>query len=305
MAIVFKELTKNYGKIQAVRRLKGTVNKGIVGFLGPNGAGKTTTFKMIMGLIHPSSGSAEIFGHDIIKESILSRKNVGFLPERSFLFLDKTCWDFLKYSGKLAGIAGLDLNLCIKDALDSVGIVKKWWKKRLKVFSAGMRQRVGLAATIINPHNRLIILDEPTANLDPIGRQEVLDKIKALNKSKDLNVFMSSHILSEIEQVCSEILIIHEGEIVLSGKISELSKYFCKDQLKIKISNNELFLKELEKELNFTVEENDDFLLIKTENVSLLRQISSKIVNRCGLEILHMEEVSLNLNELFKKIVKK
>ena len=141
-----------------------------------------------------------------------------------------------------------------------VGIEEKWWSKPAKKYSGGMRQRLGFAAAFLNPHNNLLILDEPTSNLDPFGRREILNLIKQLNTDNGTNVFISSHVLSEVEQICEYVFIINKGRIVNHGKISELSKLFSQNQYKINCSDNKLFLSELQKAMklvthSFTAQE--------------------------------------------------
>ncbi|MHA1315427.1 MAG: ABC transporter ATP-binding protein [Candidatus Helarchaeota archaeon] len=303
MVISFKELSKSYGEFDAVKSLTGTVPKGIVGFLGPNGAGKSTTFNMLMGTVRPSHGTAEVLGKDIIKDGIQARSKIGFLPERNFLYLNRTGSEFLRFVGKLDGISKSSLQELIPETLKFVGIEEKWWKKKAKFYSAGMRQRLGLAAALLNPNNELIILDEPTANLDPIGRSDILKRISDLNRKKDLNVFISSHILSEIQQICKDVIVINRGRIVLSGKIDKLANLFNKNQIKIRLSDNEVFLREIKKELSFEILEDFEYLLLKVDDLKHFRSFLNQIIGTFSLDLLYYEESPADLGELFKRIV--
>jgi ABC-2 type transport system ATP-binding protein len=214
--IKITNLVKKYGKETVVSDLTLTVKKGTVfGFLGPNGAGKTTTIKMIVGLSQKSSGTVEIDGKDL---GILSnRQNIGYMPEDPYFYEQLTAREFLVFMACL--FKGETRN--IDETLDLVGL-KHASDQSVGTFSKGMKQRLGLAQTIIN-EPEYIFMDEPLDGLDPIGRLE-FKKIFLKLKAEGKTIFFNSHILSDVEEICDEIGIIFNGKLIYSGNLEN----FCK-----------------------------------------------------------------------------
>src|SRR6202047_2616177 len=212
LAIRALGLRKVFGGKVAVRRLTLEVARGeVFGFLGPNGAGKSTSVKMLLGLVSPTSGEAEILGQPV--GDVKTRSRVGFLPEH-FRFYDwLTGEELLKLHGRLYGMSHAALRERVPVLLDLVGLTPHR-NKRLQDFSKGMLQRIGLAQALINDPD-LIFLDEPTSGLDPIGGGLVRDIIKA-QRDRGATVFLNSHLLSEIEITCDEVVFIRDGEVVTS-----------------------------------------------------------------------------------------
>jgi ABC-2 type transport system ATP-binding protein len=217
-AIETTQLRKVFGAKVAVDSLTLTVGRGeVFGFLGPNGAGKTTAVKMLTGLVRPSAGSARILGRPV--GDIAVRRQVGFLPEL-FRFHDWLRADeFLDWHGQLYGMPGAERAKRIPRVLEMVGLASEAGH-RLRTFSKGMQQRVGIAQALINDPT-IVFLDEPTSALDPIGRRDVRDLIKRL-RAEGVTVFLNSHLLSEIELVCDRVAIIDHGRVVRQGSLSEL-----------------------------------------------------------------------------------
>lgn len=300
--IFFKNLKKNYNNFQALKGLNGPVPAGITGFIGPNGAGKTTTINVLMGLLRPSGGTAFIFGQDILKMGYRSRKNIGFLPERNALLLDQRAFSFITYLGRIHGLNSRELDARTKKVLEIVGIQQKWWNKKILSFSAGMRQRLGLARAILNPRNRLVILDEPTTNLDPVGRGDLLEIIRKLQKEEGISFFISSHVLSELEEICDHVIIINKGNFVVSGSIKELRKRPKESIFRIMTSNNELFLKELKEigDLKVEILQVGDIIRIQTDQVAKLKKILPELLSRAKIILDEFEEEVLNLQKIFK-----
>jgi len=219
-----RELTKYYRglffrkKNPALRELVLNVPQGAVyGFLGPNGAGKTTTIKLLMGLIKPTAGTAKVLGKDT--EDVDIKQFIGFLPDTPAFNNYLTAYEFLNICGKLLRIPSDQREGRIKEVLELVDM-KKYAKARLGGFSRGMLQRIGIAQAIMN-HPKLLILDEPLLGLDPHGRQD-LKNIILSQKSKGATVFFSSHILSDVEQICDHFGIIFAGRLLCSGSFSDL-----------------------------------------------------------------------------------
>src|SRR6267378_4050771 len=210
LAIRTRGLRKVFGGKVAVRNLTLDVPQGeVFGFLGPNGAGKSTSVKMLLGLVFPTSGEAEILGRPM--GDVKVRSKVGFLPEH-FRFYDwLTPAELLKLHGRLYGVSQSALRERIPALLDLVGLTPHR-DKRLQEFSKGMLQRIGLAQALLNDPE-LIFLDEPTSGLDPIGRRLVRDIIKA-QRQRGATVFLNSHLLSEVEVTCDQVAFIKDGEVV-------------------------------------------------------------------------------------------
>jgi len=217
------ELTKYYGDVKAVDHLNLTVYKGeIFGFLGPNGAGKTTTLLMLMGLTKPTSGTAIVGGYDIIKESREVRKIAGMLPEGAGYYEDLTARQNLDYIGQLNDIPKPEREKRINELLEAVGLTK-WADTKVEKFSRGMKQRLGIAEVLIKKP-KIAFFDEPTIGLDPQGTKEVRDLLIKLNKEQGLTIFLSSHLLYEVQQTCHRVGIIRGGRLVAADTIENLSK---------------------------------------------------------------------------------
>lgn len=217
-AVEITNLRKAYGRHVALHDLNLTVESGeVFGFLGPNGAGKTTTVKVLLGLVRPTSGQARIFG--ISADDPEARRLVGYLPE-NFRFQDwLTGVELLELHADLADLSSADRGRRIPEALRLVGLADRGGD-RLRTYSKGMLQRIGLAQAIV--HNpRLVLLDEPTSALDPIGRRDVRDMVRALS-ARGITVFLNSHLLSEVEMVCQRVAIIDRGRVVRSGRLEDL-----------------------------------------------------------------------------------
>ena len=217
-AIRTQDLAKRYGDIQALAGLSMTIPRGAVfGFLGPNGAGKTTAVKLLLGLARPTSGSAEILGHPI--GSRVSRRRVGYLPELFRYQGWLTAREVLALHCELAGIDRAAWSREIEDALAVVGLSERG-SSRVAGFSKGMQQRLGLGVALLGDPE-LVLLDEPTSALDPVGRHDVREIIRAL-KERGITVFLNSHLLSEVEQVCDRVTIVDHGKVVADGALDEL-----------------------------------------------------------------------------------
>ncbi|MCD6372080.1 MAG: ABC transporter ATP-binding protein [Thermococcus sp.] len=217
-----ENLTKFFGKRNIVYNLDLKVPKGVVyGFLGPNGAGKTTTIKMLTGALRPTYGEIEIFGMNMPRERVEIMKRVGYMPESPIAYENMTIFEFLTYMGRLSGMKKEEAKERAKGLMAYVG-VGRIALNRMKELSSGQKQRVMFAMALM-PDPELLILDEPTANLDPLGRIEFIGRIVELSK-KGKTIFVSSHIVSEIEKMCNYVGIINQGRMIAQGKISDLTQ---------------------------------------------------------------------------------
>ena len=217
--ISVSELTKKYARNTAVDHISFQVEKGqIVGFLGPNGAGKTTTMRMLTCFLPPTSGTATVAGFDVLEKPMEVKRRIGYLPEMPPLYQEMRTTEYLQFVGKLKGLSGTELQQRIDTACERCAItdVKS---KLLGKLSKGYRQRVGLAQAIL--HNpEVLILDEPTAGLDPKQINETRDLIKSL--AGDHTIILSTHILPEVEQTCQQVIIVNKGKLVATDSVNNL-----------------------------------------------------------------------------------
>lgn len=220
-AIEMRGLTRRYGDVTAVDGLDLRIEEGTVfGLLGPNGSGKTTTILMLMGLTEVSAGTVRVLGLDPVRQPLQVKRQVGYMPDAVGFYDDLSARENLRYSGKLAGLRGAQLEARIQAVLERVRLAGDA-ERPVKVFSRGMRQRLGLAEVLLK-EPRIAILDEPTSGLDPQSTHEFLDMIREL-KSEGLTILLSSHLLDQVQAVCDRVGLFHKGRIVLEGGVDELA----------------------------------------------------------------------------------
>jgi ABC-type multidrug transport system ATPase subunit len=236
-------ITKNFGKIAALNELNMQVPKGISGFVGKNGSGKTTTIGVLLGLIKANKGQATMFGLDCWKNSFQIRQKLGVMHETNAYPGNFSARRFLTHVAKLYGIT--QINQTIDELLNDVELTEAQ-DKPIKTYSAGMFKRLGLAQALIgNPE--LAILDEPTANIDPLGRITILEKIKEMHEKQGISFLISTHILSDLEKICNYLIIIDQGKTIDQGNINNLTDKYSAKIYKIEISNPQQFTTALQK----------------------------------------------------------
>ena len=221
--IKVRDLSKNYGSVEAVKSVSFDLNDGeVIGFLGANGAGKTTTLKMMTGYLVPSNGSITVNGMDIIDDTHAIQQQIGYLPELNPLYYEMRVFDYLEFLASIRNITGSDFKKALSRVVEQCGL-RGVVHKNISDCSKGYKQRIGLAAAMIHDP-KILILDEPVTGLDPNQIIEIRSLIKSLGKEK--LVFMSSHILQEIQATVDRIIIINQGEIVANGTNEELMTGF-------------------------------------------------------------------------------
>ena len=221
--IKVKKLSKNYGSVEAVKSISFDLNDGeVIGFLGANGAGKTTTLKMITGYMVPTEGSITVNGLDIIDNTHEIQKQIGYLPELNPLYTEMRVYDYLEFLAAIRNIKGPQFKEALSRVVEQCGL-RGVVHKNISDCSKGYKQRIGLAASMIHDP-KILILDEPVTGLDPNQIIEIRSLIKSLGEEK--LVFMSSHILQEIQATVDRIIIINQGEIVANGTNEELMTSF-------------------------------------------------------------------------------
>lgn len=306
--IEVQNLIKKYSDNYAVDDVSFTIKEGeIVGFLGPNGAGKTTTMNIITGYLSPTSGTVLVDGINIMDNPIGVKKNIGFLPETPPLYMDMTVYEYLTFVYELKGCT-LNKEKHLKEVLDTVKVFDV--KDRLiKNLSKGYKQRVGIASAIVGDP-KIVILDEPTVGLDPKQIIEVRNLIRILGKSH--TVILSSHLLSEVQAVCSRVLIINEGRIIADEKMSNLANVLGQStQYKVKVSGpqKEVYntLHSLPgvtsvKEVGF--KEGDAFsFIVESKNGIDIRKPMFNALAKKGYPLMGLENTEGELEEMFVKLI--
>jgi ABC-2 type transport system ATP-binding protein len=231
-AIQISGLRKSYRDVLALDNLSLTVNEGSVfGFLGPNGAGKTTTIRILAGLARPNAGRAWVAGVEVTAKDVDARKDIGYLPQDPVFYPWMTPREFLIYCGQIFGLRSSERVLRTRDLLKLTQLSEAA-DRRIGGFSGGMRQRLGLAQALIN-RPKILLLDEPVSSLDPAGRKELLELIEKLRGS--LTVFMSTHILSDVERICDSLAIIDQGRLITEGPQAALLEEFAVPALEIEV----------------------------------------------------------------------
>ncbi len=248
LAVEIKDLHKTFPipfqkrLLQAVKGVSLTIAQGeVYGLIGPNGSGKSTTMKALLGLVEPTSGVCSIFGRDSSK--VDSRQDVGFLPENPYFYKHLSGAETVRFYGKLCGMKGKALEDKVKELLDMVGL-EDAADRRLGGYSKGMLQRIGLAQALVQDP-RLIILDEPTAGVDPRGSRQIRDLILELKK-RGKTVFLCSHLLEQVQEVCDRVGMMHHGELVREGKLEELISIGTQTELILENASPELLKKLLD-----------------------------------------------------------
>lgn len=288
--IEIKNLTKYYGKSRGIVDVSFNVQEGeIFGFIGPNGAGKSTTIRTLLSLIYPTSGSATIFGKDCIKYAPEIAKEVGYLPSEVFYYEKMKVIDLLKYS------ASFYKKDCSKRIKELAEIMDLDLKKRIDDLSFGNKKKVGIVQGLLH-EPKLIILDEPTSGLDPLMQQKFFDLLLEENK-KGATILLSSHVLSEVQRLCSRVAIIKEGKIIKLEKISDLTENNYK---KIRIETKEEIRKayfDLDGVNNLEVEGKKVSFLFKGNINLIMKKLSDVEILNIWIEEPSLEEIFIHYYE--------
>lgn len=301
-----KNISKKFGRFTAVSGVSFAVERGeVLGFLGPNGAGKTTTMRIITGYYSPTSGEAQIHGCNVGEDPISAQKYIGYLPEGGPLYNDMTVLSFLQFIGKIRGLESKLLDKRIDYVIEKLNLAYVT-HKNIDTLSKGFKRRVALGQAILHDPE-VLILDEPTDGLDPNQKHEVHQLIASIAKEKA--IILSTHILEEVEAICSKIIIISEGKIVTSGtpdKIAKESPNYNSVIVKIKKQNSEILKKEflkLTKISDVQIKDNGRIVIFPKGKKPIMEEINKLIVkNKWDVEEISPYYEQGYLNEAFRLI---
>ena len=304
-----KNLKKSFGDFIAVDDIDLSVERGeVIGFLGPNGAGKSTTMKMLTGFLEPDEGEIFIDGIDLKSKPLEAKQAIGYLPEGSPSYSDMEVSDFLSFVGKMRGLDNNELlETRLSDMAEQINL-KEVWHKPIETLSKGFKRRVGIAQALIHDPD-ILILDEPTDGLDPNQKYEMRNLIKKISSNKA--IVISTHILEEVEAVCSRTVIIANGKLLANETTQNLTKKFNKKNVfSIKVANelNNSQIKDIKSSLNFkkvTVKNlniTDTLILIEDEKENInLNKIMTQL-KKHKLDINEATFIKPSLDDIFRKI---
>ncbi len=307
--IEVKNITKKYGSFVAVDDISFTINDGeIVGFLGPNGAGKSTTMNVMTGFIEQNKGEVIINGFDTLKKPKKAKEQIGYMPEGVPVYSDLTIKEFVTYMAELKKVNKAEKKNLVIEAIEKTGL-SKIQNKLIKNLSRGQKQRVSLAGAIVgNP--KVLILDEPTVGLDPKQITEIRSLIKEIGKKH--TVFISSHILSEVSQICNKVIIINKGKIVAIDTPENLENKVANNNIiYVTVEDTENKMKSMKdkingiKEIKF-IDENEDktkrYVITAEKDVDLRKSIFKEFASE-NITIFEMKKPEATLEDAFMKII--
>lgn len=290
-----KDLHKSFGSKTVLDGLTFSVSEGSVfGFIGRNGAGKTTTMKIILGLLQADSGEITICGERVRYGNTPTNKFVGYLPDVPEFYSYMTAREYLRLCGRVTGMKQSEIRSRTNELLELVGLAGE--KHRIKGYSRGMKQRLGIAQALINKP-KLLICDEPTSALDPLGRKEILEIIRAAKA--ETSVIFSTHILSDVERICDDTAILEKGKTALSGTVSELKAKRSGSDLHIVLANAADTAKAAQL---LSGEGSDGIVVIKNASQDKMFDVM-KIISESKLPVSKIEHSEPDLEQLFMEVI--
>ena len=300
--ITTNDLIKRFGNINALSGLNLKDGGGISGLVGPNGAGKTTTIHILLGFLKPDAGTATIFNLDCWNQSLQIRQKIGLLQEHPTYPGSFTALRFLQHVANLYELPQPKQKA--QKTLKEVGL-NHAAEKPIKTYSAGMLQRLGLAQALIG-EPELVILDEPTANLDPSGRLDLLEKIKQLHKDQGTRFLISTHILPELEKVCNWVSIINEGTIVDQGYVQDLANKYSSNTYRITVSNPTTLLKTLQKQAFIEKAwSEENIIYAKTKDIKAFRKEMPRIATDKKMQLIELRPLHGAIEQIYSIAMKR
>jgi ABC-2 type transport system ATP-binding protein len=304
-AVKTDNLSRAYGSLLALNGLNLTINKGdLFGFIGSNGAGKTTTLRILSTFLAPSSGQAAVFGHDVVNEADTVRRIIGYMPDFFGVYKDMEVTEYLDFFGACYKIPSNQREKTVSDVLELVGLGEKRGAL-IGALSRGMQQRLGLARVLIHDP-RLLLLDEPASGLDPRARIEVmaiLQELQRLGKT----IIISSHILSELQNLCNRVAIIEKGKLIYSGPVQGVRDQFASGRVFwVKINGDQGLAIEALKQRPEIVDAviQEDRLKVNLRDHGTDPGILADTLVRGGFKLIGLEEEELGLEEVFLRVTK-
>ena len=275
----------------------------VFGFLGPNGSGKTTTIKILTGLMKPTSGDATVAGEEVKVNSIRLRQKIGYLGQEPKMYGYMRGLELLVFVGKVFGFSHVESKKRACELLEMAGLGEAADKK-ISAYSGGMVQRLGIAQALMGKPE-VLFLDEPTSALDPMGRKEILEFIR--NLKKDLTIFMSTHILSDVERICDSVAIINKGKLVIQGSMQELKKKYSSQQIEVGFETRESMQSFIDafRDLNWDIVINDEInkLQINALNIEQIKNKIFEFISVNHFSISKFEILDASLEDIFVKLI--
>ncbi len=288
------DLCKSFGDKRVLQGLTLRVPEhSVFGFIGQNGAGKTTTMKAVLGLLRPDGGQITVAGEEVTYGQTSTNRYIGYLPDVPAFYSYMTAPEYLTFCGEITGMEGATLRDRCGELLSLVGLQGE--THRIKGFSRGMKQRLGIAQALLS-RPRLLICDEPTSALDPVGRKEILDIL--LSVREQTTVLFSTHILSDVERICTDVAFLHDGRVSLQGKLSEVKTMYRRDSFTLQTASPESAAVLME---TFPLMRRDGETLTFDEGVYDVSEVLRCIADR-RLPILRLERVEPSLETLFMEV---
>lgn len=307
--IEVKNVTKKYGDFTSVENMNFNIKEGeIVGLLGPNGAGKSTTMNMLTGFIEPTEGEIIIDGYDMEKKPLKAKKQIGYMPEGVPLYNDLTVKEFISYMADLKMVAKKEKKENVQKVIEQTNLIDVQ-NKLIRNLSRGYKQRVSMAGALVG-EPKILILDEPTVGLDPKQITEIRTLIKSLGKTH--TVILSSHILSEVSQICEKVIIINKGKIIAIASPKELEeKVKNENSVIVTVEENDKNIEEITKTIKGVknielIKDNEDgtkeYLIISEENTDIRKEIFEKYAKE-DITIYELKKQEATLEDAFMKLI--
>lgn len=292
------DLCKRFGDKEVLRGLNLAVPEhSIFGFIGKNGSGKTTTMKTVLGLLKPDSGEITVNGETVAYGETSTNRYIGYLPDVPEYYSFMTAEEYLRFCGEISGMSREDTDARVAELLLLVGLANE--KHRIKGFSRGMKQRLGIAQALLN-RPKLLICDEPTSALDPIGRREILDILSSVKEQT--TVLFSTHILSDVERICTDVAFLNNGVIEIQGKLADIKAMFRGNEYQLITENEEDALTVLG---NFNGMKIADATRVVFREGDYAVADVLRFVADNGIAIVKIERMELGLEELFMEVTGK
>ncbi|MEE1218747.1 MAG: ABC transporter ATP-binding protein [Ruminococcus sp.] len=293
-----RDLHKSFSDKKVLKGLDLAVpEKSIFGFIGKNGAGKTTTMKTVLGLMRADKGEITVAGEKVVYGQTTTNRYIGYLPDVPEFYSFMTAKEYLRFCGEITGIDNSEIKSRISELLELVGLANE--KHRIKGYSRGMKQRLGIAQALMNKP-KLLICDEPTSALDPVGRKEILDILTSVKEQT--TVIFSTHILSDVERICTDVAFLNDGKVDMQGKLNDIKSVYRTDEYILQTENEASSLSLMNNFAKIRKAENN--LLTFSENEHSMYDVLSFITEK-RISIVKFEKAEPTLESLFMEVVKK